>query len=123
MRFAPVDTGDFGAFFVYALLSSGFIECDGARCWRLICGLVGVTEEIKKPLRLQGLWVVRLGPHTAIPKGMYSHRPASGGNALQSCTLTVVQSLVVQATISQLLDRAPVASACIVHPHISVAWR
>ena len=31
--------------------------------------LIGVTEEIKKPLQPQGLWVVRLGPQvTSVPQ-------------------------------------------------------
>jgi hypothetical protein len=37
-------------------LSSGYVDGDGARYWRLICWLAVVTGEIKKPLLRQGLW-------------------------------------------------------------------
>ena len=33
---------------------------NSARCWREICGLLGVIEEIQHPLSVQGLWLCML---------------------------------------------------------------
>ena len=30
-------------------LSSSYVDGNGARYWRLVCGLMGVSEEIKSP--------------------------------------------------------------------------
>ena len=35
-------------------LSQGCVDGEGARYWRLICGLIGVTEEIKSPCGCRG---------------------------------------------------------------------
>ena len=43
-------------------LSQGCVDGKGARYWRLICGLIGVTEEIKSPCGCKGFR--RLGSTT-----------------------------------------------------------
>ena len=48
----PVFLGE--ALSVFMGLPSGYVDGNGARCWRLICWLIGVTEEIKSPWSRRG---------------------------------------------------------------------